>query len=493
VSSILYLFVDTNLFVQCERIENLDWQALGNFSDFVLIVSKPVLREIDNQKNRGNDRLGRRARATNSYFRQLIRSDDEFAEVRKSDPTVRLFIKPEYTHDQSLADRLDFNERDDQLIGTIVSYKKLHPEEDVRLLTGDGTLMAIARSLSVDVIDTPDEWLSPPEASEFEKVIKELKNENTRLKKAEPVFEIEFFSSEGEKLSKFEAQFGRMEALGSEQVDALVRKIEGRFPIATSFGRRESLVEDYKTAFGFAINRTYVPATNAEISKYVDNDYPNWLKACRAALVKFHESYNQNASNPKVNINIINSGSRPGEDALVEIEAKGQMKIFPTSKKRKNLKKNTEFPPKLPAPPQPPVGKWKTSDPLGLSSIIEAAHRIHEHDRYRDPLFAPPASAFPYARDPNGFYFKTTRPVLPELTICYECEQWRHGVEWESFGTEIHFGPDAREVDGAIEVKVHAGNLSHPKKALIPVKISIHSIDGSALAAKLVDDFIRSQ
>ena len=69
---IVYLFPDTNLFIQCHPLEKLDWSAWEKFDEVHLIVSRPVQREIDNQKNRGNDRVGKKARQAHSLFRDIV-------------------------------------------------------------------------------------------------------------------------------------------------------------------------------------------------------------------------------------------------------------------------------------------------------------------------------------------------------------------------------------------------------------------------------------
>ena len=58
----LYLFPDTNLFIQCRLLEQLDWSEWADFEEVRLIVCRPVQREIDNQQNRGNNRVAQRAR-----------------------------------------------------------------------------------------------------------------------------------------------------------------------------------------------------------------------------------------------------------------------------------------------------------------------------------------------------------------------------------------------------------------------------------------------
>jgi len=69
---ILYLFPDTNLFIQCRPLSELGWDRWGAFDEIHLIVSRPVQAEIDKHKNRGNDRVAKRARTASSLLREII-------------------------------------------------------------------------------------------------------------------------------------------------------------------------------------------------------------------------------------------------------------------------------------------------------------------------------------------------------------------------------------------------------------------------------------
>ena len=89
----LYLFPDTNVFIQCKPLEQLDWSEWQDFSEIHLLVSRPVQREIDDQKNRGNNRVANRARATYRLFRQLIDGRREYEVIRSSIPVVKLYLE----------------------------------------------------------------------------------------------------------------------------------------------------------------------------------------------------------------------------------------------------------------------------------------------------------------------------------------------------------------------------------------------------------------
>ncbi len=76
--NILYLFPDTNLFIQCKPLAELDWSVWSEFEEVHLIVCRPVTREIDNQKTRGNSRVAQRARSTYQLCAPLAEEEQDF-------------------------------------------------------------------------------------------------------------------------------------------------------------------------------------------------------------------------------------------------------------------------------------------------------------------------------------------------------------------------------------------------------------------------------
>ena len=92
-NDVIYLFPDTNLFIQCKPLEQLDWSEWSEFKEVHLIVCRPVQREIDNQKNRGNDRVAKRARKTYQVFRRIFASREQYWPVTDAGPRVRLYLE----------------------------------------------------------------------------------------------------------------------------------------------------------------------------------------------------------------------------------------------------------------------------------------------------------------------------------------------------------------------------------------------------------------
>ena len=137
---ILHLIPDTNLFIQCRPLHELNWKELGEFDEIRLIACRTVIREIDDQKQKGNDRVGRRSREWNTKFRDMVKSGSRQHIVIRGKPrTVKLLINYDLLPSNDLEETLDYSIADDQIVGCVPAFKEKHKETDVRLLTDDTT------------------------------------------------------------------------------------------------------------------------------------------------------------------------------------------------------------------------------------------------------------------------------------------------------------------------------------------------------------------
>lgn len=500
--AILYLFPDTNLFIQCRPLEQLDWSHFGSFEEIHLIVSRPVHKEIDYRKNKGNDRAGKRARTTNAMFREITRGTLGYRVVKEEGPRVKLLIEVQHAPDPLLADRLDYDERDEELIGTVSTFTREHPEAAVRLLTDDGTPMATAKSLGIAVAEIPDSWLVPPEPTDTEKKIKSLEGELARLKRMEPQFELRCLDEKAKEIAKLEYSLERFEPLTDAQLTSLMGRIAERFPIATDFGSAES-TERVPHGSGFAVPglaQVFVPASQEGISAYREKYYPQWLEACKGVLADYHNRLNAAVWPPRFHFAAANQGTRPGKDALVTIEAGGDFLISPPPSKKAGDGEDADRekgPPVLPKPPAPPRGQWESQFERAFGAF-DRLTKVQGH--WLQPRYGVDSSYIaqlmhdvrPMERDPNGFYYKPERPKEPQRSFSLECAQWRHERDyWEEFSGEIHFSEELDEVSGVLECHIHAENLSDPAVHRVPLRIRVSKSSVFERAQALVEALIR--
>ncbi len=470
---ILSFFPDTNLFIQCRPLEELDWSEWADFEEVHLIVCRTVQREIDQQKHRGNGRVAQRARKTSSLFRSIIEKDCSV--IREKGPQVKLMLESSSVPSPEVKGRLDYTKADDEIVGFLHQYKQQHPEADVRLLTHDTGPMMTARSLDLPFVKIQDAWLLPPESNEKERENRRLKEEVTRLRKTEPEFQIKCLDDNESEIDVLEVPcpFG---PLNEREISTFMDQLKDKFPIVTfgSYGRtgRVSTFGDIREMSGL-----YSPPSEGDIDKYREEEYPAWIKKCKKVLSNLHRALLREAGAPVFRFVVTNKGSRPGKNALVVITSKGNFKICPPqpednehSKRRRILDRP------LPGPPEPPKSRRITD--LAYRDVPDSLFRL-------PPSLNPDMTRF-HSRDPDAFYYKPDQPLIPVESFRLECEQWRHGIAEKCFKFEIFAASDQDEIQGAIECEIHAENLSSPAKKIVPVRITVKRESTKDYASNLV-------
>ena len=481
---ILCLFVDTNLFIQCRDLSELDWSEWKDFSEVWLIVSLPVQREIDKQKTRGNDRVGQRARKTySSIFRPIATGRKEYQIINEAGPQVKLFLEAPSRPDPELAGSLDYSRPDDEIIGCLSRFTKDHPDIDARLLTHDTGPIMIARGFGLSVSPISDNWILPPENNDREREITRLKQEVARLKNAEPTFDIRCVNTEGAEISVLELIHRIYSPLNEEEVSRCMDLIERKFPVETEFNHRGRI----RPTVTLGRQSYFEPASEEDIRNYQENEYPKWLDACREWLIGIHELLQRKEGSPRFTFEVANIGSRPGNDALLIIRAKGNFTICPPPYITDEFEEPEEMNLHVPSPPKPPQGRWQSS--FGsLMRMFAGLDTLGTIPSINTPALARPL-VLPRTprRDPNAFYYKPTPITEPAGTFSLECEQWRHGTSGELFAGDIVVVEGLTEISGALECEIHAENLFEPALKRIPVKIKIEYGDSMGVVEKVIN------
>ena len=498
---ILYLFPDTNLFIQCRPLDQLNWSELGDFAEIHLIVCRPVQREIDNQKNRGNDRVAKRARKTYPLFRKIIIGETGY-ELVNDDPPVKIFIQSSSLPDEDLSSTLDYGKSDDEIVGCCSRYARENSGLDIRLLTHDTGPMMSAQSVGLRFIPINDDWLIPPEHNQLEREIARLESEVTRLKRAEPQFSIAGLNEQGEEVSLINFVHEIYEPLNDTEISDLLEMLKDRFPLTTNFNPYTPKPESMAAGLASAMwgEWEYVPAAADEIDNYQSQMYPEWLNECELILSKVHEKLQRLVRPPSFCFSAVNEGTRPGSESLVEITAKGNFEICPTQFTDNATEASEEEVLSFPRPPKAPTGGWKASRHPAMSetvtsllSNILAGQRNELFFPTEDsgPLFEIPVYHGPSTkpqRDPNRFYYKSDSPEIPAKSFSLECKQWLHAAEPEEFQGIISFEDDGTEIRGLVECVIRASNLSVPVTKRVPVRIEIKPVSSRSYAERLIED-----
>jgi predicted ribonuclease YlaK len=154
------LFPDTNFFIQCREGSQLNWSKLfPDEQNIVLVIPKAVADEIDRQKQDGNTRRAKKARKANSFFREIILSEEGRVKIKDKKPTVEATFSPPDLESCSLPNFLDLGRNDDQIIAEILRYKATKPGQEPSLLTHDTNPLRTAKLCGLSFVVIPDEWL----------------------------------------------------------------------------------------------------------------------------------------------------------------------------------------------------------------------------------------------------------------------------------------------------------------------------------------------
>jgi len=228
----LYLFPDTNVFLQCRPLDQVAWSSFGDWDQIEVLLTRPVQTEIDSLKGKGNGRQASRARSASTRIRELLRADGERLTLRKS-PLVQLCLRHDLRRDESACRDLNYEERDDQLVGTALGFQKLNPDMTVWLLTNDTGPMASAKAVGLEYREIPEEWFLPPESDDSEKRESALKAELARYKNLEPSFEIKVSPANERRL---QASITMFQSLTVPEQNKLLARLVARFPLCADFG-----------------------------------------------------------------------------------------------------------------------------------------------------------------------------------------------------------------------------------------------------------------
>ena len=486
---LLRLFPDTNLFLQCKELSEIDWCKWSDFDEIHLVVCHVVQREIDRAKFGSNDRRQRRARKAASIFRKIIVG--AIVTIRPDTPRVQLLVNSKYSHISASSPELDYTIPDNELVGTVYSARNTHKPEDVRLLTADTFPLSTALGLGMEAEIIPDEWLLPPVETPQQKRIKQLEAEMAVYQAQEPKCSIECVDAGGNEVSDVVHERSYFPPLSETEVNELVRRLQTAFPVETDFGASEP---DRKTMSipvlgGLKWEEEYIPATEEQIEKY-RTSCTEWLDDCRTALLKYHNLRQQSVQERAVRFHLRNAGSRPATDALVTFEAKGDILLGVSDNAKDTSTPDTDetsLESQFRKPPIAPRGKW-------TSAVAQLAAGMRNYQE----LVAPNMSAFhvpdlapilPESHDRNAFYYKDSRPSDPQKSFSLECDQWRHGEDVEKFDMDVVCeGQGATH--GAVVCRIEASNLSQSVTALIPVRITIRRMDTFEFAKQEIDIFL---
>lgn len=181
------LVPDTNIFLECRPLASLPWRELGS-REIILVVTRPVQRELDKHKN---SHRAEKVRELNRTLLELWRNPGKPLPVQNlpSGPCVSLACGPR-PWGASPSPGLDPSHPDDMIAQWVLWLRPKLGGREVTLLTGDVGLYATAVHFAIPRAFVEQHWLDP-KGRERTDENKKLRKENERLKKQSPSISVE--------------------------------------------------------------------------------------------------------------------------------------------------------------------------------------------------------------------------------------------------------------------------------------------------------------
>lgn len=179
-----YVFVDTNVILHFQFLDEVDWATAWGFDDVTLVLAPVVLSELDNKKVAGGRKERVRARKVLALLDRLGLSD---APVLLRDGVSLAAIGNEPRPSTFLECGLDPEINDDRLLSSLIERsREVGDPSSVWLATDDGGIRVKARTRSIQLVAVPEELRLADEPDEVERELADLRRQLSAAVSAAP-------------------------------------------------------------------------------------------------------------------------------------------------------------------------------------------------------------------------------------------------------------------------------------------------------------------
>lgn len=337
---------------------------------------------------------------------------------------------------------------DDAILLEVIQFSEFQDTcGGVSLLTGDVSLAVKAERYKLDCLEVPSHWLLPRESDPRDRELRELREQVAALQERDPRIELSLVPEvDGTVCSDF--AFEIFSPLSIGQIQLLVNQAETLYPIHTKFGI--SRAQELGLPITFA-ERLLAPSAE-QISKYQQEDYPNWIESVCDALKALHVQLTNQACRFDLLFQAANAGAAPAQYAEVSVRVTPGLTLVlePDDEDRVDDE--------MPEPPPPP-----------------RAHASNTVSVFGLQRLATPAFDFDFLEgvphDRTAFYWRSGRAAVSDEWIS-DCEEFRHRSKAETFVLNLLVNQSTRPSGGVVEFSLSATNLPEPALLRIPLRFS---------------------
>lgn len=458
--TILQVFIDTNLLLQCRKLDQLPWHELFDSEVVSILVPRVVRKEIDHLKGDGKGRRSTRAREVSSLFREVLRSKSQALVLKPESPrvTIDFFRYRALTEDLPANTLLNSSRSDDAIVLEAVTYQRAHLAADILIMSQDVNLLMAAEDAGIKTLEIPEHWLLPPESDEKDKQIAKLQDQLKKVLNEGPVIGLRVLRH-GQEIERLPLVLKDFLALEQKEIATVVDGLMADHPMKTSFDAPR-----VKTATQWALfeQRRYVPPEPSEIEDYKEK-YREWQSKLPQLIADMPDQLRAEGNRFNIGLELCNDGAVPASGVILQIEVTNGVIILPTG-----LKERPSTACVLPSPPSPPEGRYE--DPISaLGTLMKRQNDALAFLGRGNRTDALGIHNFNVSGREKSEFYENVR-TLQRLE--FGCMEFRHKLESKAFEFEVALDQQMRIKKGAISVTVSSSNLREPVRLTIPIEVS---------------------
>lgn len=438
----IYIFIDTNFFMQHVQYDHLPWHDLFD-KDIHIIIPRKVVSEIDKHKNSANRRLSKRANGFTPLLKELRNGSKT---IQHGALNLTISIGERINAHDLKRDFLDPSDPDDCIVNEVLHWVECNSDKQYYVLAGDIHMTLTCTDCEVPYIDIPESWRLPEEKDEKDKEIDRLKKQVART----PLISI------NSKESFINADVPEYKELSQQQIRELSTQLFVALPEKTEFDTHPS---QKRHTVGISVvadddwNTDWIYPSKDEIEKY-KKEYESWQSSVINAFADMHSTLKNFPSRFLFLLEIENLGRASAENIELRIETTGGVELIPPGEEKDWLwgYRNSIIPLPPKAPQKRKSGEVLHDSPTSLKGFYDLA-----------------GAKLPREKKVNEFYWKKY-PETPATTWELSCTEFRHQMGAYSIELTLLIPEQGYTRDVALHVTVSAKNISEPKYQKIPIR-----------------------
>lgn len=391
-SEALYCFLDTNILIEFQTFNEVDWPKVLNAKQVYLVLAPIVFRELDKHKsNYADTRRRRRARMLVSKLTKLFEEvgPGEAVQVR---PNVTLQMIPRepflgWKIEDWIAEGFDQNDPDDRLLASILDFSREYPLKQVLLLSDDSGPRFKAPSHNIIAKAPPDELihhLEPPTPEEV--TIKELNEKLAVFTNRMPKLRLGFWEN-------------------GEVVDEITRPINKAWRWQTLEEYVQEEMDEKREVLKRVLSQADDKVRKDEVQKFTV-EYEKYLKSLESALkMKFIKV---SCPYSKLELTVLNDGTATASGVDVQFIFPEGSSIVTIDDLDTDITIEDDMPkePTIPEWARPPMPELLKNIPYSsLTSITNAVNALNSFNSIGYSLNLPVNFLSPKAAR-NSYFFE---------------------------------------------------------------------------------------